>query len=347
MRIYFSLSFLFLNQFLLGQVSDFENIDFTKANNTAKLYNGASLENLPILAHNLTYKLPTDVEKFRAIYLWVCQNIKGDKIQFKKVAAKQEEFKNDPKAFIKWNLGFKKHAFEKLLKQKKTMCTGYAYLIKELCFLANIKSVIINGYARDAEVNIAKFEYVNHSWNAVQLNNKWYLCDATWSSGYLDELNSFVTDYNDGYFLTDPFLFGKSHFPSDQKWTLFANANAQKFITEPLVYAETYRHSITPTNPETMDVQTIKKRKLVFSFKTDKKIHNDSIALVRYTGLKEKKLNITNLENTSNEVSFEYIFKSKGNYDTHLMINGDIVASYIVEVTKELEPIASILIDHR
>lgn len=317
---------------MLGQVSDFKQIDFTKANNTAKLHYGASLDNLPVLAHNLTHKLATDVEKFRAIYIWVCQNIKGDKIQFNKVAAKQEEFKNDPNAFIKWNSEYKRHAFKKLLKQKKTVCTGYAYLIKELCFLANIESKIVNGYARDAEVNIDEFDYVNHSWNAVKLDDKWYLSDATWSSGYLDEVNSFVTDYNDGYFLTNPFLFAKSHFPSEPKWALFSNAKAQTFLTEPLVYSDTYKHLITPMSPETMKVETPKKRKVVFSFKTDKAIHNDSIALVRYTGLKEKKLKIINLKNTINEVSFEYNFKNKGNYDTHLQVNGDIVASYTVKV---------------
>jgi transglutaminase/protease-like cytokinesis protein 3 len=84
------------------------------------------------------------------------------------------------------------------------------------------------------------------------LNGKWYLCDATWSSGYLDEKDSFIKVYNDGYFLTDPILFGKSHLPTDSNWSLIKNLNADTFITSPLVYAETYEHGINPISPKTM-----------------------------------------------------------------------------------------------
>ena len=72
------------------------------------------------------------------------------------------------------------------------MCTGYAYLIKEMCFIADLDCEIIDGYARAFDANVNGLESLNHSWNAVKLNNKWYLCDATWSSGYMVNNSLFV-----------------------------------------------------------------------------------------------------------------------------------------------------------
>ena len=180
------------NNYLYAQITDFKSIDFTRADNIAKLNEGSSLKNLPLLAHKLTHNLPTKVEKFRAIYFWVCHNIKGDYSQYIKVASKRKKLKDNTAEFLKWNSAYKKVMFKKLLKHKRTMCTGYAYLIKELCFLANIECEIVDGYGRTVDENINTLETANHSWNAVKLNNKWYLCDATWASGYTDQYNVFM-----------------------------------------------------------------------------------------------------------------------------------------------------------
>ncbi|WP_299257979.1 transglutaminase domain-containing protein [uncultured Aquimarina sp.] len=319
---------------LYPQISDFASIDFIRADNIAQLNEGASLENLPILAYQLTNTLPSDAEKFRAIYKWVCQNIKGDNTQFTIVNKKRKKLQHDSISFLRWNHEYKKTVFKKLLKRKKTMCTGYAYLIKELCFLANIQCEIVDGYGRSVTSNIKELEMANHSWNAVQLNDKWYLCDATWASGYLNEYNTFVTAYNDGYFLTDPVLFGKNHFPLEQKWLLNDNVTSTDFIKAPLVYAETFENSIIPMSPQLMNISIKKDDEITFSFKSSKNILDKNIALVHYIGIEEKIFKIYNTQNTDNIISFTHSFKNKGVYDTHLKINGDIVATYTITVTK-------------
>ena len=86
---------LFFKNFLHAQVSDFNNISFTRADNLAKLNEGSNLDNLPLLTYKLTHKLPTQVEKFRAIYTWVCTNIKGDNIQHSKIERKRKKLVND------------------------------------------------------------------------------------------------------------------------------------------------------------------------------------------------------------------------------------------------------------
>ena len=315
-----------------AQRSDFKTIDFTCADNIAKLNEGESLASLPLLAQKLTLKLPTDVEKFRAIYTWVCSNIKGDINQHTKVSRKRKKFQNDSLGYIKWNNEYKKIAFKKLLKYKKTMCTGYAYLIKELCFLADIECEIIDGYGRTINSNIESLEYINHSWNTVKLNNKWYLCDATWSSGYMIADTIFVNDYNDGYFLTEPLLFVKNHYPLHKKWLLNETLINAKFIASPLVYGEAFKHKIIPISPERMDVVVNKNSDLNFSFKSLDNNFFDEISLVRFSGNNEKKLTTYHLKNENGLIQFKHKFKHKGSFDVHIKIKKDIVATYTINV---------------
>ena len=158
-----------------AQISDFKNINFKNADKIAFDYKGNDLSNLPGLAYNLTHNLSSDVEKFRAIYLWVSTNIEGDYDGFRKNIAKRSKYKNDSLEQYKWNKSFSNQVFKKLAKEKKTICTGYAYLVKNLANLANIKCEIIDGFGRNESTEASKSKFPNHSWNAVQINNKWYL----------------------------------------------------------------------------------------------------------------------------------------------------------------------------
>lgn len=333
MKIILILFSVFIFNNVNAQVSDFKAINFNRADNIAELNRGSSLKNLPLLAHKLTHQLPTDVEKFRAIYSWVCNNISGDLNQHNKVKGKRKKFKNDSLDYLKWNNQYKKTAFKKLLKYKKTMCTGYAYLIKELCFLANIECEIIDGYGRSASSNVETFEMANHSWNAVKLNNKWYLCDATWSSGYF-VYNLFIKDYNEGYFLTDPILFAKNHYPINKKWLLNDTLIPSEFVTSPIVYGETFKHKIIPVSPSKLNTLKTINDEINFSFKTLEDISEDKISLIYYSGNNELKLKIYDLKNENGTLSFKHQFKLKGHYDLHLKINNDIVATYTIKVTK-------------
>ncbi|MEO8772688.1 MAG: transglutaminase domain-containing protein [Gelidibacter sp.] len=317
-----------------AQVSDFKKIDFNKADKIAKLQEGHGLDNLPVLAHQLTSELDSEVEKFRAIYMWVCNNIKGDISQHNIVSRKRNKYKNDSISYLKWNNEYKKKTFKTLLKHQKTMCTGYAYLIKELCFIANIESEIIDGYGRTVNSNIFNLDMANHSWNAVKLNNKWYLCDATWSSGYSLENSIFIKDYNDGYFLTDPILFARNHFPLDKKWFLDNILADTEFVAAPLVYGETFKHQIIPLSPATMHIKTTTHNEISFSFKTPHHISKDRINLVQYYGNNEKIFPIYAIRNENDLISFDYTFEKKGTYDVHLKIDNDIVATYIIQIPK-------------
>lgn len=313
--------FIFLSSLILeAQVSDFKSIDFTRADNIAKLNEGQGLENLPILSYKLTHKLKTDVEKFRAIFYWVCNNIKADSYQDSKVIKARKKLKNDSLAYIQWNNNHKKKFFKRLLKQKRTVCTGYAYLIKELCFFANIECKIIDGYGRNFENNAESLDLVNHSWNTVKLNNKWYLCDATWASGYSDSKGNFTKEYNNGYFLSEPNLFEKNHIPENKKTSEIS----------PLVYGETFMLNIEPILPSKMKINCKKGDEITFSYKSSDNQHKTS--LVQLMRLKEIPFNIYNIQKKNKTTTFKYTFEKKGNYDVHLKVDNNIVATYIIKV---------------
>ena len=71
------------------------------------------------------------------------------------------------------------------------------------------------------KLKIAGQTVPNHSWNAVKLEGKWYLCDATWAAGYTD-MNTYLFhfDYDDKYFLMPPEKFAETHQPVEESWTL-------------------------------------------------------------------------------------------------------------------------------
>lgn len=334
MRFFLVIVTVFLFIQTHAQVSDFNTVDFTKADEIALSNKGESLQNLSLLSYNLTSELTTDVEKFRAIYTWVCNNINGDANQYRKVIKKQKKYKDDSLALLDWNNKYKKVAFKKLLKHKKTMCTGYAYLIKELSFLADLECKIIDGYGRTAESNIDSLDLANHSWNAVKLDEKWYLCDATWSSGYSNERNTFIRDYNDGYFLTDPELFSKNHFPINEQWLLNNTTTPQSFVEAPLVYGDAFMLGIFPVSPTKMKTQVVKNEEVLFSFSTETSIPINQISLVTYSNGIENSLNISSIEQQNGMLTFKSLFKYRGIYDVHLKIGDAIVTTYTIQVVK-------------
>lgn len=216
--------FLLLFAFILplhAQQSDFDKINFWRADYVANQHKGEELNNLPMLAYGLTSPFNTEVERFRAIYYWVCHNISGEYNLMNENNKKQKKLKNNPEALSLWNNQFKKEVFTRLQQEKETLCIGYAYLIKELSNLAGLECEIIYGYAQSNITKLKNIDAPNHSWNAVKLNGKWYLCDATWSSGFID-LSTFLFEFNfeNTYFLMEPTEFIKSHKPVEEEWTL-------------------------------------------------------------------------------------------------------------------------------
>jgi transglutaminase/protease-like cytokinesis protein 3 len=117
-----------------------------------------------------------------------------------------------------------------------------------MCGSIGINCPVIIGIAKNDPNDDLKFplKKSNHAWNAVLLYNKWYLVDATWSSGSFDEKRKkFHRLYNNYYYLTNPDLFIQNHFPDDKEWQLTTNKLPKfKYRNNPIFYPPFNKNNI-------------------------------------------------------------------------------------------------------
>ena len=113
------------------------------------------------------------------------------------------------------------------LATKKGVCQDYSELFKAMCDRVGIPCYLIAGYAKAFDYKPGKkFEKANHSWNLIKLEDKYYLLDLTWSSGYVQ-----YVDDNWHYYLkpdvsqlfTAPEIFVEKHLPADPQWQLLSH----------------------------------------------------------------------------------------------------------------------------
>ena len=324
----FSIVFCSVN--LFAQPSDFRMTDFNKADSVAYVYASHTLYDLKDLAEKLTTSFAKDEEKFRAIYVWVCNNIQNDYELYRENKSKRDRLINNPSALKAWEKEFSVRCFKKLLAEQKTVCTGYAYLVRELATRSGLNCVMIDGFGRTAQANIGGMGIPNHSWNAVQLNNKWYLCDATWSSGAIDtEQGRFIKKYNNNYFLAPPDLFIRNHYPLDSAWMLVGDKPTLKeFLTRPLIYNSVYSKKISPVFPKTFEVTTAKGEPVPFQFKKNSEIVFKKVEL-QINGATIA----TNVYQDANGLyNLNHIFASRGTYLVHVLFDADYAFTYSVKV---------------
>jgi transglutaminase/protease-like cytokinesis protein 3 len=198
-----------------SQNSSFDKVD--KYVDGLQLSTTISLDNL---VTTLTKSFDSPTLKTRAIYYWIATNIKYD----------HEGFRNDY-----WN----KHPSEQSMlldtyKLRKGICSGYSNLFKYMLNKAKIDCEVVNGYLRH-DLRSVIIDSLNHAWNAVKLNNKWYLFDVTGAAG--GTLTNRVDNF---WFKTPPELFILNHYPEKIKWTLLdQNITLDDFKKSP-VYTSSF-----------------------------------------------------------------------------------------------------------
>ncbi|AUC61265.1 kyphoscoliosis [Cyanobacterium sp. HL-69] len=156
------------------------------------------------LANLLSQYATTEEEKARIIYTWITHNIAYDVVSLN--------------TFMNYNI-YPDVSVKTVLNTRQTICSGYANLYQQLAKNMGLKSVIIIGYAKGVDYAVGNDNNVNHAWNGVQIEGKWFLLDPTWGAGTINE-NSFEKNFNDFYFATNPANFIYTHFPENNKWQL-------------------------------------------------------------------------------------------------------------------------------
>jgi len=243
---------IFCPLMLGGQIDAYHSFNFKKADSIASLYQGEDLSNLFDLSLKLSKPLDTDLERFRAIYLWICQNIKNDYRGTERASHARRKYQSDSSAYQKWASNFRMESLQTLAKDRKGNCYSYSFLLSEMSKIAGIDCIIIGGYGRLANSNTSSLGLPNHSWNAVKLEGSWYLCDPTWSSGYIihdGQVGFYEAQFNSGYFLCPPEHFILNHLPLDTSHS-FLNESPSKdeFLSRPILYGAAFEHGLFPNS---------------------------------------------------------------------------------------------------
>ena len=176
------------------------------------------------LTDKLTNPFSKDVDKVRAIYYWIADNIEYDYVSYKN----KIRISSEP---------------EIVYTKRIAVCAGYSNLFSYMLDLIDIDNKVISGFARD-ELDTIFLKETNHAWNSIKLDNKWYLFDVTWAR---DTLNKTVNDF---YFKTDPEIFILKHYPTDYKWTLLDTKYSQDDYMKFPVYTNLFfdlKFSDTPS----------------------------------------------------------------------------------------------------
>ena len=140
---------------------------------------------------------------------------------------------------------------EGVFRNGKAVCSGYAGLYKEFASHLGLNALCVKCYAKGFGYQPGKkLTKTNHEYNLVKIDSNWYAIDATWGAGYIKG-KSYVKEFNEFYFLTNPEFLIKSHFPEEEKWQLTKKRyTLADFERWPLVYDNFYKNGFTKFLPE-------------------------------------------------------------------------------------------------
>jgi transglutaminase/protease-like cytokinesis protein 3 len=293
-----------------------------------------------VLAQQLTLPYKTEMEKVESIFRWITENISYQSnspiIRSKQI---RKPLEDDDTSMILKPLNVR--VAENVLRRREAVCDGYARLFKTLCDFSGIQSELVTGYATGYRTTIFRS---NHTWNAVSIDNKWYLLDATWASGYINYRGEYVKRYDARYFLTPPHLFIKDHYPEDMKWSLLRNNFVPfEFNKSPFRHQGMDRNKIQSFSPLTGVIEanagdTIKIEIETPISKKEAFVSADpyyELALLPSLNIQLKNSSTTTVK--GNRVFIKYIIPPYAKDWIYILMNGDIVIRYRLKPKKIAE----------
>lgn len=155
------------------------------------------------LTDTLTAPYATDREKVRTIFAWITDNIAYD-CNFQNA---RDPLLDDADRMTDIQL-----RLTLVLKNRRALCGGYAFLFKTMCDLAEVEARVVEGKAYGGYT-----EAEGHAWNAVRLDGRWYWLDLTWASGTCSN-GRFQRSYQEAYFLAPINRMLYSHRPAEEFW---------------------------------------------------------------------------------------------------------------------------------
>jgi hypothetical protein len=181
---------------------------------------------LPGVVSSLTSGIQDQFLKAKTIHDWICDNIAYDSAMYFTGRISAQDYVS-------------------VLKKKLAVCSGYTNLFNQMCKLANIESIGINGYSKGFGYTGKIGGNTDHAWNAIHVGTKWYLIDVTWDAGHLDR-RTYIKGYSTEWLFLDsrPFLY--SHLPEEDAYQYYAPVlTADDFMREPYITGMFFQYGLS------------------------------------------------------------------------------------------------------
>ena len=283
------------------------------------------------------------------------------------IKSKTEDLSEKEKAFVlfKWigqNIDYdvkNKNAGKKVdcskegvFKSGKTVCSGYSNLFLDIALYLNLKVESVSCYAKGAGYIPGEKIYAsstNHEYNVINLDGKWYPIDSTWGAGHSNG-NKYIREFCEFYFLADPELLIKTHFPSNEKWQLTKKIyKLSEFEKWPKVFSNFYEFGFRQFYPEEGCLELNDKniiKFVIYGENMKEKGLMCSISLLGNKGkINNKKEKLSFMKFYNDKIEINCSFNKKGKYLVDFLGNkGDSlthtsILSYTVKVEKNSKQI--------
>lgn len=137
---------------------------------------------------------------------------------------------------------------------RQAVCEGYARLFQKIGQAAGFEVVYVSGKVRRdlapvdvipkfLRVSHPRYDWTNHAWNAVKVEDRWYLVDTTWDDG---------DAYDTSYLMLPPAAMLASHLPKFPVWQLLEHPITQHvFEQRPILTPQFFADHLKLLSPTT------------------------------------------------------------------------------------------------
>lgn len=300
--------------FLLISITTFSQ-DFKKVD--TKVLEYPRFSRVEDLANQIEKDFTEEINKARAAFFWLTQNIRYNLKELYNPRKRSYRFRySSEKEKVQKLQAIKDRLIADTFRNKTGVCEEYAQSFKKICDLLNIEAEVIKGYVRNDAKEIGTLpNSTNHAWNALKINGKWLILDATWAAGH--EYNGkWIREFNPYFFNMPAHKIFKTHYPEETIWVLrFGRMSLADFYLQP-IYTNTFLGlKADLISPKNGIINITSSENIELKFK-----NLDLNALIFYTTKEDKYAQKPNIK-TENGISTLIIKNPKRNTDLVLYIN--------------------------
>jgi len=289
--------------------------DFTEVDAYVKKLGPLDSMNMGTISEKLTAPFSDKMEKARAIYDWIANNIAYD--------VKMARSGN-----------ISKNSSTEVLLYRKAVGIGFATLFQDMCSSADIRCLTADGFIKNTIEDIGeKQSEINHSWDVVQLGqspDKWFYVDAAFASGAADATGKlFVKSFTSGYFFADKQLFNWQHFPDNEAWKLGpAPKSKAEFLPLPIIKNAAFDVELNKFFPAQGMVKAALNKDVAFKFSFGNGIADVSKVSIVYGEARKLRTKEPQFNYSGNSLSFNFRFDTEGDYPVTVLVNGKELITY-------------------